>query len=85
MLTISKQRCSLPGQIQIVLEKFKEDSKLIAHGNGTEYLRASAQTEIKPQPTKVAKQHEQKLWQSSKGPDSVGACRERPFDYSEGQ
>lgn len=54
-----------------MLEKFKENSKLIAHGNDTEHLQATAQTEIKPQASTVAKQSKQKLWPSSKAPDSV--------------
>lgn len=35
---ISQQRCSFQGWIQAVVEKFKENTKLMTHGNGTEHL-----------------------------------------------
>lgn len=59
-LTISKQWCSFQVQVQTVLEKVKENSELIAHGNGTECLQTTTSTEIKPQLLNKAKQGKQK-------------------------
>lgn len=61
VLTFAKPWCSVQVRNQMMLEKFKEDSELIAHGNGTtECLQTTTSIEMKPQPLNKAKQGKQK-------------------------